>query len=77
MSEFPKLKVTHLIDGHRSEEMIDFEQAPYFLFNYDVIVAVEGEVIRSYQELVQLASRERFRDRDFIEVQMETIIAGG
>ncbi len=77
MSGFPKLKVTYLIDGQRSEEMIDFEQAPYFLFNYDVIVAVEGEVIRTYEELVQLASRERFRDRDFLEVQMETVIAGG
>ena len=77
MSEFPKLKVTHLIDGQRSEEIFDFEQAPYFLFNYDIIVAVEGEVIRSYEELVQLASQERFRDRDFLEVQMETVIAGG
>jgi len=77
MYEFPKLKVTHLIDGQRSEEMIDFEQAPHFLFNYDVIVAVEGEVIRTYEELVQLASRDRFRDRDFLEVQMETVIAGG
>jgi len=77
MSEFPKLKVTHLIDGQRSEEMIDFEQAPHFLFNYDVIVVVEGEVIRTYAELVQLATRDRFKDRDFLEVQMETIIAGG
>ena len=77
MSGFPKLKVTHLIDGQRSEEMIDFEQAPHFLFNYDVIVAVEGEVIRTYEELVQLATRDRFKGRDFLEVQMETVIAGG
>ena len=77
MSGFPKLKVTHLIDGHRSEEMIDFEQAQHFLFNYDVIVAVEGEVIRTYEELVQLASQDRFKDREFLEVQMETVIAGG
>ena len=77
MSEFPKLKVTHLIDGQPSEEMIDFEQAPHFLFNYDVIVAVEGEVIRTYEELVQLANRDRFKDRDFLEVQMETVITGG
>ncbi len=66
-----------MIDGQRSEEMIDFEQAPHFLFNYDVIVAVEGEIIRTYEELVQLASRDRFKDRDFLEVQMETVIAGG
>ena len=77
MSEFPKLKVTHLIDGQRSEEIFDFEQAPQFLFNYDVIVAVEGEVVRTYEELVQLATRDNFKDRDFLEVQMETVIAGG
>ena len=77
MSEFPKLKVTHLIDGQRSEEIFDFEQAPQFLFNYDVIVAVEGEVVRTYEELVQLATRGNFKDRDFLEVQMETVIAGG
>ena len=77
MSGFPKLKVTHLIDGQRSEEMIDFEQAPHFLFNYYVIVAVEGEVIRTYEELVQLASQDRFREKEFLEVQMETVIAGG
>lgn len=77
MSEFPKLKVTHWIDGHASQEVLDFEQAPYFLFNYDVIVAVEGEVIKSYEELVQLASRDSYRDRAFLEVQLETVIVGG
>jgi hypothetical protein len=77
MSRFPKLKVTHWIDGKTSQEILDFEQAPDFLFNYDVIVAVEGEVIRSYEELVRLASRDQFRERDFLDVQLETVIAGG
>jgi hypothetical protein len=30
MSRFPKLKVTHWVDAHPSQEMIDFEQAPTF-----------------------------------------------
>ncbi len=77
MSHFPKLKVTHWVDAQPSQEMIDFEQAPYFLFNYDVIVVVEGEVIYSYEDLLQLASQDRFKDRDFLEVQLETILAGG
>ena len=77
MSGFPKLKVTHWIDGKTSQEIIDFEQAPHFLFNYDVMVVVEGEVIRSYEELVRLASQARFKDRDFLDVQLETMIAGG
>ncbi len=77
MSRFPKLKVTHWVDGQPSQEILDFEQAPYFLFNYDVLVAVEGEVMRSYEELVQLASQDRYKDRDFLEVRVETIIGGG
>ena len=77
MSRFPKLKVTHWVDTQASQEVIDFDQAPHFLFNYDVIVAVEGEVIHSYADLVQLASQDRFKDRDFLDVQMETVVAGG
>ncbi|UCG64550.1 MAG: hypothetical protein JSW12_18280 [Deltaproteobacteria bacterium] len=77
MPRFPKLKVTHWVDGQPSREILDFEQAPYFLFNYDVLVAVEGEVMRSYEELVQLASQDRYKDRDFLEVRVETIIGGG
>ena len=77
MSRFPKLKVTHWIDGKTSQEILEFEQAPYFIFKYDVIIAVEGEVIKSYEELVQLASQDKYRDREFLDVQLETIIGGG
>ena len=77
MSRLPKLKVTHWIDARPSQQILDFEQAPYFLFNYGVIVAVEGEVIHSYEELVHLASQDRYRDRDFLDVQIETIVEGG
>ena len=77
MSKFPRLRITHSIDGQLSREIIDFEQAPHFLFHYDVIVAVEGEVIKSYDELIELASRDCFREREFLDVQIETVIAGG
>jgi hypothetical protein len=77
MPNYPKLRVTHRMDGQPSRMLLDFEQAPPFLFNYDVVVAVEGEVIRSYDELVEIASREDLRDREFLDVQLETVIAGG
>jgi hypothetical protein len=77
MSGVPKLKVTHWVDAQPSQLVIEFEQASYFLFNYDVIVVVEGEVIRSYDDLVKFASQDRFKDREYLEVQMETIVAGG
>ena len=77
MSGFPKLRVTHWIDGQPSQEILDFEQAPYFLFHYDMIVAVEGEVIHSYEDLLELASQDRHRDKDFLLVELETVIGGG
>ena len=77
MSEFPKLKVTHWIDGQADRDILEFEQAPYFLFNYDVLVVVEGTVVRTYEELKELASRVENRDKDFLEVRMETLIGGG
>lgn len=77
MPRFPKLKVTHWVDGRPSEEILDFEQAPYFLFHYDMIVAVEGEVIHTYEDLVKLASQARHRDKEVLEVKLETILGGG
>ena len=77
MPRFPKLKVTHWVDGRPSQEILEFEQAPYFLFHYDMIVAVEGEVIHSYEDLVQLASQVRHKDKEFLEVELETVLGGG
>ncbi|MFH1487544.1 MAG: hypothetical protein ABII06_01450 [Pseudomonadota bacterium] len=77
MPKFPKLKVTHWIDGQATREELEFEQAPDFLFNFDVLVVVEGTVVRSYEELLALASEDAFRDRAFLEVRMETVIGGG
>jgi hypothetical protein len=77
MPTYPKLRVTHRIDGQPGRMLLDFEQAPSFLFNYDVIVTVEGEVVHSYGQLLEIASREDLRNREFLEVQLETVIAGG
>ena len=77
MSRFPRLKITHWIDGQATQEELEFEQAPDFLFNFDVLVVVEGTVVRSYEELISLASEEVHRGRPFLEVRMETIIGGG
>jgi len=77
MPGLPKLKVTHWIDGQAAEETLEFEQAPYFLFDYDVLVIVEGRVIRSYEELLQLVSEKGLEGRDVLEVRMETVIGGG
>ena len=55
------------------------EQAKYrFSYGDDVMVMVEGSLVRSYEELVQLASQDDYREREFLKVELLlTSIVGG
>ena len=83
--KLPKLKIKKHFGGLLQEERIyDFEEARTFLINYwpsehwaGVMVAVEGQLVHSYDELVQLATQERYKDREFIEVGLYPQVAGG
>ncbi len=45
------------------------EQAKYrFRYGDEVLVFVEGHLVNSYEELVQLASQDDYKDREFLEV---------
>ena len=76
MTELPELKVTGL-GWDVSEKIQDFKQAKHFPFGHDVIIVAEGEVIRSYEDLVQLVAQERYKDKKFLEVMFLPIIVGG
>jgi hypothetical protein len=78
MSKLPKLKVRKPC-GYPAEEIRDFEQAKYFLFGYgpNTLVVIEGRVINSYQELIQLAIQDHYKGKEFLEVILESVIGGG
>lgn len=76
MTKLPKLKVNGL-GWNVSKEICDFEQAKYFPFGQDVVIVVEGQVIRSYEELVQLVDQDRNKDKAFLQVMFLPIIVGG
>jgi len=78
MSKLPKLKVTDWSNGYPDEEIRDFEQAKDFL-NLDptLLVTVEGEVLVSYNELIRLASQERYQGKEFLEVELVPLVGGG
>lgn len=76
MSKLPKLKVKGL-GWDVSEEIRDFEQAKYFPFGHDVIIVAEGQVITSYDDLVQLVDQEDYKNKKFLEVMFLSIIVGG
>ncbi|MFC1979518.1 hypothetical protein ACFLVS_01390 [Chloroflexota bacterium] len=78
MSKLPKLRVKLLV-GHSNEEVRDFEQTQYFLFSYgaNTVVMVEGRIVNSYEELVQLAAQGYYKDKESLEVQLLPAVIGG
>ena len=76
MTKLPKLKVKGL-GWDVSKEICDFEQAKYFPFGHDVVIVVEGQVIRSYDDIIQLVAQDRYKDKEFLEVMFLPIIVGG
>ncbi len=76
MSRLPKLKVKMHI-GHSSEEISDFEQGRYLPFSDHVLILVEGQVINSYEELVQLVAQDCYKDKESLEVVVTSAIGGG
>ncbi len=76
MAKLPKLKVKGL-GWNVGEEIRDLEQARHFPFRHSVVITVEGQVVRSYEDLLQLIDQERYKDKEFLEVMFLPILGGG
>jgi len=81
MSNLPKLKVRWQTTGSQEEETIcDFEQAKGVVFgswSWAFIIA-EGKMIRSYEELVQLAAQDEHKNKEMLNVMLiDPAIGGG
>jgi len=73
----PKLKVDGL-GWNVEQESCEFDQARYFPYNQpDLVIVAEGRVIRSYEDLLQLAKVEEHKSKEFLEVSFLPIIVGG
>jgi hypothetical protein len=75
MSQLPKLKIK-LPLGYPSEDAFELEQARDRLNFNDGIFLVEGQRIHSYDELVQLATQDKYRNKEFLELEL-LLIEGG
>jgi hypothetical protein len=76
MAKLPKLKIRGL-GWDVSEGIRDFEQAKYLPFGQNVIILVEGNAIKSYEDLIRLASQNPHRDKEFLEVKFLELLRGG
>ncbi len=80
MPELPRLKVKWWSLGSPEEEIIcNLEQAKEVIFGNRpaALVFVEGEMINSYEELVQLAKQARYKGNEVISVAMVVTDIGG
>ena len=69
-----------IVQGISSEvtgESIELEQARYFTYDSDVLIAVEGIVMHSFSELIEFASKEPYRSKEFLKVEFIGILSGG
>lgn len=76
MSRLPKLKIK-LPAGSPSEEVCEVEQAKYRLDFSDGVIMVEGQTVHSYDELVDLAIQDKYKDKEYLEVVLVQVIVGG
>ncbi len=74
MTELPEVKLK-MPDGRT--EICDFEGVKNYLYNWDLMLVIDGQVINSYGELVKLIERSPYKDRDIIEAVAVEVIVGG
>jgi hypothetical protein len=71
----PKLLIK--VFGDPGEDMCELEEAKYFIDFSRQIIVIDGQQIRSYDELAKVASQEKYRNQEFIEVVQVPAITGG
>ncbi len=78
MPKLPRLRIKTPSPGAH-EDIFDLEQAQY-RFNWGhepFLIVVEGQPVSSYEELSRLVQQDRFRGKEFLEVQLHPLLAGG
>ena len=79
MSNLPKLKVTWRLLGREGEETTcDLEQMQDVFDNRMVVFTLEeGEMLRTYEDLVELVAQDRYKDKEFLAILVTTVAGGG
>jgi hypothetical protein len=76
MSRLPKIKIK-LPSGDPKEYICDLEQAGDYLDFEKGVFVVAGQGVHSYEELVRIATMDKYKNTDFIVVELLQPIVGG
>jgi len=71
----PKLLIK--VFGDPGEDMCELEEAKYLMDFSSQMIVIDGQQIHSYDELAKIASQEKYRNQEFIEVVQIPAITGG
>ncbi len=73
--QMPKLLIKDF--GDPGEDVCELEEERYLIDFSSQIIVIDGQQIRSYDELAKVASREKYRNQEFIEVVQVPAVSGG
>ena len=78
MSKLPRLKINWQ-EGSQSDETYELDRVKELIFDQGpgVLVFVEGQLINSHEELVQLVAQERYQNREWLWVFLVPRTIGG
>ncbi len=48
-----------------------------FSVDSEVVVVAEGQVVKSFDELIEIANREDLKEKGFVEVKLFPLFSGG
>jgi len=79
MSKLPKLKVKWWSLDGEEEGTFDFEQAKDVIFGNRgwAIAFAEGEMVRSYEELLRLAAQDKHKNKEVLNITLLVPVVGG
>ncbi len=71
----PKLLIKAF--GDPGEDICELEDAKYLFSVPNQVIVIDGQQVRSYDELGKIAAQEKYRDQEFIEIVQIPAVAGG
>jgi hypothetical protein len=79
MSGLPKLNVAWHPSDPEDGTVYPFEEANEILFKQglDILIFVEGQMVSSYEELIDLSSQDHLKDKKILKVLLVSVVAGG
>ena len=78
MPKLPRLRIKPP-SANLAEDIFEFEQARYrFKWGHEpFLILVEGNPVASYEDLMELVQQDCFREKEFLEVELQPLLAGG